>query len=118
MERAANRRNRDFYSGKRVFVTGHTGYKGAWLTAILRELGAEMTGYALGAQEGSMFEAMNGSRLVHSVEGDVRDFEHLQETMLSARPEIVIHLAAQAIVKDCFDNPCLRNECDGNSPSA
>lgn len=57
-----------------------------------------------------MFEAMNGSRLVHSVEGDVRDFEHLQETMLSARPEIVIHLAAQAIVKDCFDNPCLAYE--------
>lgn len=105
MEKASNLKNREFYRGKRVFVTGHTGYKGAWLTAILHELGAEMTGYALKAPEGSMFEAMGGAGLVHSVEGDVRDYAHLRETLLTAQPEIVIHLAAQAIVKDCFDNP-------------
>lgn len=110
MEKAANRRNRDFYRRKRIFVTGHTGYKGAWLTAILHELGAEMTGYALRTPAGSMFEAMSGAQLVHSVEGDIRDYGHLRETLTAAQPEIVIHLAAQAIVKDCFDDPRLAYE--------
>ncbi len=101
----ANIKNRTFYSGKNVFVTGHTGYKGAWMTAILHELGANMTGYAYKAPDGSLFDKMGGNRLVHSVEGDVRDYAYLKKTLLDAQPEIVIHLAAQAIVKDCFDNP-------------
>lgn len=105
MEKTANLRNRDFYKGKKVFVTGHTGYKGAWLTAILHELGAETTGYALAAPSGSMFAKMNGAEMMHSVEGDVRDYERLREALLEAQPEIVLHLAAQAIVKDCFDAP-------------
>lgn len=101
----ANLKNKAFYPGKKVFVTGHTGYKGAWLTALLHELGAKMTGYALAPAQGSLFETMGGTQLVHSVEGDVRDFEHLKKTLADAQPEIVIHLAAQAIVKDCFDDP-------------
>lgn len=101
----ANIRNRDFYRNRKVFVTGHTGYKGAWLTAILHELGADMTGYALPAAEGSMFAQMDGARLVHSVEGDVRDDRHLRDSLLAAGPEVVIHLAAQAIVGDCFADP-------------
>ena len=105
MEMTANLKNRDFYKGKKVFVTGHTGYKGAWLVAILHQLGAEVTGYALAAPTESMFAKMNGGELVSSIEGDVRNAELLQRAVLEAQPEIVLHLAAQAIVKDCFDDP-------------
>ena len=110
VEMGANIKNKAFYQGRNVFVTGHTGYKGAWLTAILHELGSNMTGYALKAPEGSLFDKMGGTHLINSVEGDVRDFEHLKTTLLETRPEIVIHLAAQAIVKDCFDDPRLAYE--------
>ena len=105
MDKRANQANKEFYRGKRVFVTGHTGYKGAWLTAVLHELGAEMTGYALAAPDGSMFQGIRGERLVRSIEGDVRDFDRLRNAVIEARPEIVLHLAAQAIVNDCFLNP-------------
>ncbi len=101
----AHIKNRSFYSGKRVFVTGHTGFKGAWLTAMLHELGAETTGYALAPAEGCLFEKMGGASMLRSIEGDVRDYEALERAVLEAQPEIVLHLAAQAIVKDCFDNP-------------
>lgn len=101
----ANKKNKEFYRGKKVFVTGHTGYKGGWMTAILYELGAEMTGYALAAPKESMFEKMNAAQMIHHIEGDVRDQERLTKALLDAQPEIVIHLAAQAIVKDCYDHP-------------
>ncbi len=97
--------NREFYQGKRVFVTGHTGYKGAWLTAILYELGAEATGFALTPPEGGMFAHMGGEDMIHSVTGDIRDFGAVKEAVQSAQPEIVFHLAAQAIVNDCFEDP-------------
>lgn len=103
--KSANILNKEFYKGKRVFVTGHTGYKGAWLTAILNELGAQATGYALAAPGESMFCKMSGESRIKSIEGDVRDYELLRRSLLEARPEIVIHLAAQAIVNDCFNDP-------------
>jgi len=105
MKKDSNLANKAFYRGRRVFVTGHTGFKGAWLTAVLHELGAEATGYALAPAEGCLFEKMGGTSMIHSVEGDVRDYEALERVVLEAQPEIVLHLAAQAIVKDCFDNP-------------
>lgn len=98
-------RNRVFYRGKRVLVTGHTGYKGAWLTAILHELGAETTGYALAPTEGCLFERMGGDMMLHSVTGDVRDREKLCAALLEAQPEIVFHLAAQVPAKDCYEHP-------------
>jgi len=64
-----------------------------------------MTGYALAAPKDNMFDRMHGAQLIHHVEGDVRDYESLKKALLDAQPEIVIHLAAQAIVKDCFDHP-------------
>lgn len=97
--------NAAFYRGKRVFLTGHTGFKGAWLTAILHILGAETTGYALEPEKGCLFEKMGGGSMLHSVTGDVRDYESLLGAMQSARPEIVLHLAAQVPAKDCFERP-------------
>lgn len=101
----ANVRNKQFYRGKRVFVTGDTGYKGAWLTAVLHELQAEMTGYALEAPAGSLSEKIRIPYHVNHTDGDIRDFEKLRGCMSEAEPEIVIHLAAQAVVKDCFEHP-------------
>ncbi len=106
----ASIKNKHFYKGKKVFVTGDTGYKGAWLTAILSELHADMTGYALSAPSGSMFEKIIGQCSVRHTDGDVRDFEKLLGCMSEAKPEIVIHLAAQAVVKDCFDHPAYAYE--------
>lgn len=105
MEKAANQANREFYRGKRVFVTGHTGFKGAWLTAMLHELGSETTGYALAPAGGCLFEKIGGDTMTRSITGDVRDCEGLEASILEAQPEIVFHLAAQAIVNDCFKDP-------------
>ena len=104
-EKNAHLKNRDFYCGKRIFVTGHTGYKGAWLTAILHELGAEATGFALEAPKDSMFSHMNGATMIHSITGDVRNQHALISAVQETRPEIVFHLAAQAIVNDCYIDP-------------
>ena len=101
----ANIRNKEFYKGKRVFITGDTGYKGAWLSAVLSERGANATGYALKAPEGSMFESIISDLNMQHIDGDVRDYAGLEKAVMDARPEIVLHLAAQAIVKDCFDDP-------------
>ncbi len=103
MEKNAHLLNRAFYRGKRVFVTGHTGYKGSWLTAILYELGAEATGYALAPPEGGLFRQMGGETMIRSVIGDVSDRESLEAALLAAQPEIVFHLAA--LVTECFAEP-------------
>lgn len=104
-EKNAHLKNRDFYRNKRVLVTGHTGYKGAWLTAVLHELGAKATGFALVSSAGSMYDRMEGDELIHSITGDIRDFESVKKVVLDRRPEIVLHLAARAIVNECFEEP-------------
>lgn len=98
--------NLDFYRGKRVFMTGHTGFKGAWLCQMLTGAGAEVTGYSLEPPTRPSLFALAGleHRLTH-VTGDVRDFEHLRKTMEDAKPEVVFHLAAQPIVRDGYRNP-------------
>ena len=95
-----------FYQGKRVFVTGHTGFKGSWLCKILAGAGAEVTGYSLGVPtHPSLFEIADIGRDVQTVWGDVRDFNALRRAFDASDPEIVFHLAAQPIVRESYRDP-------------
>ena len=95
-----------FYKGKKVLVTGHTGFKGSWLSKMLVMAGAEVTGYSLEAPTDPNLFALAGLEgKMNSVIGDVRDFEHLKAVFEQAQPEIVLHLAAQPIVRDSYKDP-------------
>jgi CDP-glucose 4,6-dehydratase len=95
-----------FWKGKKVFITGHTGFKGSWLCLWLHKLGAKVTGYALTPPtEPSLFELCKVSELVNSIIGDIRKRDELTEAMQAASPEIVIHMAAQPLVRDSYKNP-------------
>ena len=101
-----NEFNLSFYKGKRVLVTGHTGFKGSWLCRILLDLGAEVTGYALKAPtEPSLFALMGLEKRMCSVIGDIRDLDKLKEVFKETQPEIVLHLAAQPIVRESYKSP-------------
>lgn len=103
--------NLDFYRGKRVLVTGHTGFKGSWLCKILTMVGAEVTGYSLPAPtEPSLFAISGVEKDMTSVIGDVRDFAALKVAFDAAQPEIVLHLAAQPIVRESYKNPAYTYE--------
>lgn len=96
----------EFYREKRVFVTGHTGFKGAWLCRILVGAGAIVTGYSLEPPtRPNLFELAGLEGKITSVIGDIRDKEKLMETFRAAEPEIVLHLAAQPIVRDSYKDP-------------
>ena len=98
--------NLAFFKGKKVFLTGHTGFKGSWLSRILILSGAEVTGYALEAPvEAKLFDTLHLEKNMHSVIGDIRDREKLIRTMQEAQPEIVFHLAAQPIVRESYKDP-------------
>lgn len=98
--------NSEFWSGKKVFITGHTGFKGSWLCLWLHKLGAKVTGYALEPPtEPSLFKLCRIDELVDSVIADIRDVNRLKEEMADASPEIVIHMAAQPLVRDSYKNP-------------
>lgn len=95
-----------FYSGKRVFITGHTGFKGAWLCKILSMVGAEVYGYSLDAPlEPNLYNLLNVESFTHSTIGDIRDFKHLKDCIEKAQPEYVFHLAAQPIVRESYRTP-------------
>ena len=97
---------RGFWHGRRVFLTGHTGFKGGWLAALLHRLGAGATGYALAPEPGpNLFEAARIDGLLSSVIADVRDGARLTGEMQAARPEVVFHLAAQALVRRAHADP-------------
>jgi CDP-glucose 4,6-dehydratase len=95
-----------FWKGKRVFITGHTGFKGSWLCLWLHSLGARVTGFALEPPTSpSLFEQARVGKFVSSVTADVRDGGALAAAMNAARPEIVFHMAAQPLVRDSYKNP-------------
>lgn len=95
-----------FYKGKKVFLTGHTGFKGSWMCKMLAMAGANITGYALEAPtEPSLFKIARIEDGMRSVIGDIRDFERLRRAFEETRPEIVIHMAAQPIVRDSYKEP-------------
>jgi len=96
----------EFYRGKKVFITGHTGFKGSWLVRILLQAGAEVTGYALESPTTpSLFHLTKTEKEMHSVIGDIRDYDHLFKTMHEAEPDIVFHLAAQPLVRLSYEQP-------------
>ena len=95
-----------FWAGRRVFLTGHTGFKGAWLALWLTDLGAEVTGYALPPPtDPSLFDGARVGELVTHIEGDVRDLPALIAAFAEAKPQIVIHMAAQSLVRLSYDEP-------------
>jgi CDP-glucose 4,6-dehydratase len=101
----------EFYKGKRIFVTGHTGFKGTWLCRILVDAGAIVTGYSLEPPtQPSLFELAGLEGKMTSVIGDIRDREKLLAAFRAANPEIVLHLAAQPIVRDSYKNPAYTYE--------
>ena len=96
----------NFYRGKRVLVTGHTGFKGTWLCRILVDAGAIVTGYSLQPPTNPcLFELAGMKDCMTSVIGDVRDLDKMKQTFEQAQPEIVLHLAAQPIVRDSYKEP-------------
>ncbi|MBQ7445326.1 MAG: CDP-glucose 4,6-dehydratase [Clostridia bacterium] len=95
-----------FFRGKRVFITGISGFKGSWMLKVLSLAGAVVTGYSLEPPtEPSLFEVIGGDSLCNFVAGDVRDLEALKKAFFAARPEIVIHMAAQPLVRESYKDP-------------
>ncbi len=98
--------NKKFWTGKKVFVTGHTGFKGAWLSFWLRSLGSTVKGFALPPPtDQNLFAVLNLESNVQSVFGDIRDLDLLKNHIRKFDPDVVIHMAAQAIVRESYQNP-------------
>lgn len=96
----------NFYKGKKVFVTGHTGFKGSWLCKMLANVGAEITGYSLNPPTTpSLFEIAGIEKDVYSVIGDISDYANLKKAFDEVQPEIVLHMAAQPIVRESYKDP-------------
>lgn len=98
--------NTAFYNGKKILITGHTGFKGSWMCKLLINAGAKVTGYALKPPtEPSLYDMCHIADGMQSIEGDVRDLEHLKQVFEQVQPEIVIHMAAQPLVRESYQNP-------------
>lgn len=95
-----------FWNGKKVLITGHTGFKGSWLSLWLQHLGADVSGFALPAPtEPSLFDVAHVAANMYSVTGDVRDLDRLRKVISDRRPDMIIHMAAQTIVRASYSNP-------------
>lgn len=98
--------NPEFWRGKRVFLTGHTGFKGSWLALWLQHLGAEISGYALPPETSpALFNALGLAGGINSIEANICDAAELERRITAASPEVVIHLAAQSLVRRSYDDP-------------
>jgi CDP-glucose 4,6-dehydratase len=98
--------NRAFWKGRHVFLTGHNGFKGSWLSIWLDALGTNVTGYALDPPtQPNLFELAKVAESIRSVRGDIRDFERLKSAIVECRPEVVIHMAAQSVVRRAYEDP-------------
>jgi len=98
--------NKQFWKDKKVFITGHTGFKGSWLSIWLTELGANVTGYSLPpGTEPSMFKSLMLEEKVNTIFGDIRDYDNLKQQIILSKPDIVIHMAAQSLVLESYENP-------------
>lgn len=97
--------NINFYKGKKVLLTGHTGFKGSWMTAILNYLGAETIGYALQAPNNGLYTRINGDLLIKSVISDLMDRDKISDVIYENKPDIIIHMAAFGFVSECYDDP-------------
>ncbi len=97
---------KEFYKNKKVLITGHTGFKGSWMCQVLLECGAKVSGYALEPPTSpNLFEILGLEQQIDSFLGDIRDLPHLQQVFDEVQPEIVIHMAAQPIVRESYKNP-------------
>lgn len=100
-----------FYKGKKVLVTGHTGFKGSWMCKVLLKEGASVAGYSLKPAAGeNLYEILGLEKEIKSTEGDVRDLDSLKKVFSEFKPEIVIHMAAQPIVRESYNNPVFTYE--------
>lgn len=98
--------NLDFFKGKKILLTGHTGFKGSWMCQLLTMVGADVTGYALEPPTSpSLFELCELDKKMNSIIGDIRDLEYLKKVFDEVQPEIVIHMAAQPLVRESYINP-------------
>lgn len=98
--------NPQFWRNKKVLLTGHTGFKGSWLSICLQSLGSDLTGFSLPPPtDPSLYVLAGVERGMRSVEGDIRDLHHMQKVMQETQPEIVFHLAAQSLVRQSYADP-------------
>jgi CDP-glucose 4,6-dehydratase len=98
--------NKEFWKNKRVLITGHTGFKGSWLSLWLQHLGAHIVGYSLPPPTTpSMYEVARVSEDMTNIQGDIRDLAHLRDSIAEFRPEIVVHMAAQSLVRYSYEDP-------------
>src|SRR6187402_3471286 len=97
---------RSFFGGKKVFITGHTGFKGSWLTLWLNKLGADIKGYALKPEEEhSLYSLIRGDDLCDSIIADIRDLAKLSKEISGHQPDYIFHLAAQPLVTESYRRP-------------
>ena len=95
----------EFFKNKRVFITGHTGFKGSWLCKILEIAGANVTGFALQPTNPSLFSLAQIEENMESIIGDIRNQEELEKAFNKSKPEVVFHMAAQPLVRESYQNP-------------
>ena len=98
--------NKSFWKNKKVFITGHTGFKGSWLSIWLLEMGAEIYGYSLSTRTNpNLYDILELNKKMTSFSGDIRDYKKLKKVISRISPDILIHMAAQPLVRDSYNDP-------------